>query len=100
MLEDILHSKEIDLLCLQEVTNSNINMTRNYSAHINIESEGRGTAVLIKDATHTHTDIQYMPTGRGRTALFNGVKILNVYAPSGSEKMKGRSSITCIFPGY
>jgi exonuclease III len=81
MLEDFLHSNEIDLIRLQEVTNS-INMIRNYSAHINIGSERRGTAILIKDC-YTLTDINYMPTGRGITALFNGVKILNVYAPSG-----------------
>jgi hypothetical protein len=85
MLEDFLHSKEIDLTHLQEVTNSTINMIRNYSAHINIGSEDRGTAILIKDC-YTLTDIQYKPTGRGMAALLNGVKIQNVYAPSVSEK--------------
>jgi exonuclease III len=84
MLEDFLHSNEIDLICLQEITNS-INMIRNNSVRINIGPEGRGTAILIKDC-YTLTDIQYMPTGRGITAFFNGVKILNLYAPSGSEK--------------
>jgi exonuclease III len=36
MLEVFLHSNEIDLVCLQEVTNSNINMLRNYSALIHL----------------------------------------------------------------
>jgi exonuclease III len=58
---------------------------RIYSAHINLGSEGKGTAILIKDS-HTLTDIEYMPTGRGITVLFNGVKILKVYVLSGSNK--------------
>jgi exonuclease III len=33
-----------------------------------------------------------MPTGRGITTIFNGVKILNVYAPSGSEKEHEREA--------
>jgi hypothetical protein len=45
----------------------------------------QGTAIPIKDC-YTLMDIQYMPTGSGITALFNGVKILNAYAPYGSEK--------------
>jgi hypothetical protein len=48
MLEDFLHSNETDLICLQEVMNSNINMIRNYSACISIGSENRVTAILIK----------------------------------------------------
>jgi exonuclease III len=89
MLEDFLHSNEIDLICHQEFTNSNINMIRNYSARISIGSENRVTAILIKDC-YTLADIQYMPTGRGIATLFNGVKILHVNAPSGSEKKNMR----------
>jgi exonuclease III len=108
ILEDFLYSNEIDLICLQEAMNSNINMIRNYSAHINLGSEGRRTAIIIiiiiiiiiKDR-YTITDRQYIPTGRGIPALFNGMKTLNVYAPSGPEKnMKGKPSITWIFPEY
>jgi hypothetical protein len=52
-------------------------MIKNYTSHINIVSEGRGTSILTKDG-HKLTDIQGFPTGRGISAHFNGVKILNV----------------------
>jgi hypothetical protein len=49
MLEDFLLISEIDVLCMQEVTNTKVTMIRNYTAHVNIGIEGRGTAVLNKD---------------------------------------------------
>jgi exonuclease III len=35
MLEDFIQTHEIDLISLQGVTNTNINIIRNYSAHKN-----------------------------------------------------------------
>jgi exonuclease III len=64
-------------------------MIRNYTAHVNIGIEGRGTAILHKDCYHL-TDIEKLPTGRGILGLFNDVKIISVYAPSGSAR-KGES---------
>ena len=45
----------------------------------------RGTALLAKDI-YLLTNIHRNPTGRGISAYFNGIKIINIYAPSGSEK--------------
>jgi exonuclease III len=89
MLEDFLHTHDIDIACLQEMTNTAINTKRNYTSHMNIGSDDRGTAIPTKDC-YQLTDIRRIPTGRGMSAHFNGVKILNVYAPSGSEKRHDR----------
>ena len=35
-------------------------------------------------------NIQRIPTGRGISAHFNGIKIINIYAPSGFEKKRER----------
>jgi exonuclease III len=52
-------------------------------------SEGGGTAILAKDCYHI-TNIQRIPTGRGTSAQFNDIKIVNIYAPSGSERKRER----------
>jgi len=52
-------------------------------------TEGRGTAILAKDS-YLLTNIQRIPKGRGISAHFNGIRITNTYAPSGSEKKRER----------
>jgi len=49
MLEDFMRRQEIDLMLLQEVTHTNTSMIGNYTAHINIGTDGRGTAILVKE---------------------------------------------------
>jgi exonuclease III len=51
--------------------------------------EGRGTAILVKEV-YKLDNVGYMPSGRGMVANFNGVKIANIYAPSGAGKCKER----------
>ena len=48
-----------------------------------------GTAILAKDS-YLLTNIQRIPTGRGMSAYFNGNRIINIYASSGSEKKRER----------
>jgi exonuclease III len=92
MLEDFLCARDIDLLCLQEVTSTNIKEIRNYTAHLNTGAEGRGKAILVKDDCKL-SNIRYMPSGRGMTFNFSGVRIVNIYAPSGAERRREREDI-------
>jgi exonuclease III len=56
MLEEFLHKHDIDIALLQEITYSDLSNLRNYNAHINQGTEGRGTAILTKaDLTVTNT---------------------------------------------
>ena len=89
MFEEFLYKHGIDLALLQEVTNSKITTIRRYTSYINMETEGRGTAILAKD-NYLLTNIQRIPTGRGISAHFNGIRIVSIYAPSGSEKRHER----------
>jgi exonuclease III len=89
MLEDFLHINETDVLWMQEVTTTTVKMIRNYTAHVNIGIEGRGTTILYKDC-YPFTDIEKLPTGRGIAGMFNDTKILSVYATSGSERKRER----------
>jgi exonuclease III len=89
MLEDFLHTNEIDVICLQEVTKPYVTNIRNYTAHVNIGTEGRGTAILHKNC-YEFSNIEKMPTRRGILGTFHDMKILNVYAPSDTTRRQER----------
>jgi len=89
MLEEFLYKHDKDPALLQEVTNSKITTIERYTSHIFMGSEGRGIAILAKDS-YQLTIIQRIPTGRGISAHFNGIEIINIYSPSGSEKKRER----------
>jgi len=49
MLEDYLRQQDIDIVLLQEVTQTKITTFRRYNAHVNVGTENRGTAILAKE---------------------------------------------------
>jgi exonuclease III len=91
MLDEFLRRQDTDLIFLQEVTHVNITMIDRYTAHMNIGTDGRGTAILVKEGI-TLTDIQRIPSGRGIVATLNGIRLVRICAPSGSEKKREREA--------
>jgi exonuclease III len=91
MLDDFLRNQDIDIALLQEVTHSNFTFLRRYEAHTNVGTANRGTAILAKEGI-TLTNITRLPTGRGITAYFEGIRIINIYAPSGAGKRREREA--------
>ena len=89
MLEKFLYKHDIDLALLQEVSTTKINTIRRYTFYINMGAEGRGTAILAKDC-YILTNIQRITTGRGMSAHFNVIRIINNCASSGSKKKRER----------
>jgi exonuclease III len=64
--------------------------------------ENQGTAILAKEGINL-TDIKRLPSGRGIALTFQGTCIINLYAPSGTEKKQEReqfynNDITCLLP--
>ena len=49
MLEEFLRKQEIDLAFLQEVTHTHLNTIEGYTAHMNVGTERRETAILAKE---------------------------------------------------
>ena len=47
-----------------------------------------GPPYLQRIATYLLTNIQRIAAGRGMSAHFNGIRIITIYAPSGSEKKR------------
>jgi exonuclease III len=102
MLEELLRKHDIDIAVLQEVTDQRINTIRRNNTHMNERTEGRGTAIAVKEGIHA-TDIKRLPTGRGIAAKINGIWIVNTYAPSGAKKKQERvyfysTDLTYILP--
>jgi len=83
ILEDYLYKHDM----LQEATNPKITTIQRYTQYINVGTEGRGAAILFKGC-YLITNIQRIPTGRGISAHFNGIRIIKTYAPARSEKKR------------
>jgi len=84
-----LHKQEIDILLLQEVTNTYFNMTRGFNAYRNVRINTRGTAMLTGE-TIKLTNVTRLTSGYGMAEHCLGVWIVNIYAPSGSSNTQER----------
>ena len=89
MLEDFVRQHEIDFLFLQDVTQPKFDNLRGYTAYTNIDMNRRGTAILAREHLPL-TQIVSLPFGRGIAASFQGVRLVNIYAPLGAEKRQKR----------
>jgi len=89
MLNEFLHKKEIDIILLQEVTHTDFDMIRGYTAHLNIGINKRGTAILTREQISL-TNITRLPSERGMAASYQGVWFVNLYAPSGTANRQER----------
>ena len=85
MLEDYLRQQDIDIVLLQEVTHTKITSFRRYNAYVNVGTENRGTAILAKEGLFL-TDITRLPSGRGIAVCYEGIRIINIYAPQGQKR--------------
>jgi exonuclease III len=89
MLHDFLRKQEIDILYLQEVIHPKLNELQGYTTHVNVGTEMRGTALVTRD-TMKFENINKLPSGRGMTAEFRGITLINIYAPSENAKRRER----------
>jgi hypothetical protein len=67
MLAGFLHKQDIYIALLQEVTQPGITAIQRYTACLNLGSEIRGTAILIRDGI-TVTENKRIHSGQGIAA--------------------------------
>ncbi len=60
-----------------------------YNALINLGDQKRGTAILIRDNIQ-YDNPHFLADGRGISVQIENFKIVNLYAPSGSQRMAQR----------
>jgi len=92
MLEDFLQKQLIDIILLQEVTRPLFVDIRGFAAYTNINTTGRGTAILTRDHIQLPNTV-CLPTGRGMTADFQNVTTMNIYTTSGAERRRDRENV-------
>jgi exonuclease III len=92
MLEGLLWQQGVDIALLQETSTTKLNNIRGYNAVINDGTEKRGTAFMIREGVNI-TGIKRIFSGRGIAINHNGMQIINIYAPSGSEKRNEREDV-------
>jgi len=89
MLLDFILRHDLDFVFLQEVTDpANLNAT-GYATYLNIGAKIRGTAILAK-RDFPLTNVTSLPKGRAIAADYNGLRLVNVYAPAGTVRRAGR----------
>jgi exonuclease III len=99
MLAEFLYRNEITLMLLQEVTQTDVARIRGYDAHLNIGADMRGTAILVRN-TESLEHVLRLPSGRGITASYKDLLVVNVYAPAGTSKRAEREHFyTAEIPG-
>ena len=91
MIENFLHTWDIDILLIQEITQQVIHNLRGYQTWYNIGTNCRGTAIIAKEGI-TLENITRIPSGRAIAARYNDCWLINIYAPSGTACRQDREA--------
>jgi exonuclease III len=84
MLIDFLYRREITILLLQEVTHNDVARIRGYYTYLNIGATLRGTTLVVRKTTRIQ-QVQLLPSGHAIAATYGDLRIVNIYAPSGTS---------------
>ena len=89
MLKEFIRSNDLDIVLIQEVATPNSIETPGYIAYTNIGPDMRGTAIVARRNIPI-TNLERLPSGRAMAVESNGLRIINLYAPSGTAKRMER----------
>jgi exonuclease III len=90
MIANFIRRHEIDLMLIQEATDPDTLNFWGYDTHTNIGTSMWGTAIVARKEMATKV-VNKLPSGRAMAIDYNGMRIVNVYAPSGTaRRAKGR----------
>ena len=83
MLTEYIRRHDLDIVFLQEITDPELLTMRGYDRYYNIGSHRRGTAIVARNDIAL-TTINKIPSGRTIAAEYLGLRIVIIYAPSGT----------------
>lgn len=90
-LKDFLYAADVDIALLQEVTDINLEDIYGYNVHSNAgNGNALGTAILTKEGIIVQ-EVEKLTSGRGIACTIHNTRIINVYAPSGSNNRRNRA---------
>lgn len=90
LLNTFLTKNSIDIMFLQEIKSDDFSLVYNYNSYTNIGSESLGTAILTRKGIELHS-IEKLPSGRGISGVYEEYTLVNLYAPSGTNKRQLRN---------
>lgn len=88
MLQSFVRSTELDVIFLQEVENSDLDLP-GFDIVFNIDERKRGTAIAVKHPLH-YENIHRSIDARLISIKVGGVTFINVYAPAGAQNKSTR----------
>ena len=89
MLKEFLRYNDLDIVLLQEVATQDSTDIPGYVAYNNIGPDMRGTAIMARRSLSI-TKLERLPSGRAMAIECAGLRVVNLYAPSGTAKRKER----------
>lgn len=90
MLQSFVRSAELDIVLLQEVENSNLDIP-GFDIVFNIDERKRGTAIAVKHPLN-YDNVQRSLDSRLISIEVSGVTFMNVYAPAGAQNRASREN--------
>lgn len=90
LLNTFLTKNSIDIMFLQEIRSDDFSLVYNYNSYTNIGCESLGTAILTRKGIELHS-IEKLPSGRGISGVYKEYTLVNLYAPSGTNKRQLRN---------
>lgn len=92
LLKDFIMNHDIDVAFLQEVSYEDFSFVYTHNALVNISSDKKGTAILIRK-TLEFSDYILDLSGRITSVIVNNVNMINIYAHSGNNMRKERDHL-------
>jgi exonuclease III len=91
MLQDFVRTHDLNIVLVQEVTAPEV-WTSLDMYHTSTMGPKWGGGRPSSRKNFPLTDIDLLPTGRATAAVFSGIRLINVYAPSGTTRRMERES--------
>ena len=89
MLTDFIRAQDLDIILLQEIVHPASVDAPGYNVYSNVGAEMRGTAIMARRNIQI-TNIAKLPSGRAIAVTIYGLRIINIYAPSGTSRRTER----------
>lgn len=91
LLREMLRAADVDIALLQEVRLHTLPDVYGYTIYSTTgDHGGSGLAIYVRDGLPV-TDVSLLPSARGMALTTLGTRIVNVYAPSGTNRRRERS---------
>lgn len=104
ILRDTLRAADVNIALFQELRTETWPDFYGYAANVTPAANGdSGAAILVRDGIVVE-DVVYLQSARGLALTVQGIRLVNIYAPSGTDKRRERAqfyseAITPLFLG-